>query len=86
MAVIAVAAGYRHSLPAWMTHWFVAITFPLFVYNLTVLLWRERIQSILTRYPWLLTIDLVMAVAILAIGGGWRSSYYFYPTFRTPLL
>lgn len=78
VAVIAVAAGYRHSLPAWMTHWFVAIAFPLFIYNLIIFLWREWIQSILTRYPWLLTIDLVMAIAILTIGGGWRSSYFFY--------
>ncbi len=77
-AVIAVAAGYRYSLPAWMTHWFVAIAFPLFIYNLAALLWREQVESLLTRYFWLLTIDLVMAVAILAIGGGWRSSYFFY--------
>ena len=30
VAVIAVATGYRHSLPAWMINRFVAIAFPLF--------------------------------------------------------
>lgn len=78
VTVIAATAGFRHSLPDWMINWFLLIAAPLFIYNLAALLWRRRLEPILIRYPWLLIIDLLIAVAILSLGGGWRNSYFLY--------
>ena len=78
VVVIGVAAGFRHTLPAWMREEFVLIALPLFGYNLAALLGRRWIELILTRHAGWLVIDLVASIAILAIGGGWRNSYFFY--------
>lgn len=76
--VIAVGASFRHSLPGWMRESFVLIALPLFFYNLAALLGRKRLESLVIRYPELLVVDLGIAIAILAIGGGWRNSYFVY--------
>ncbi len=78
VVVIAVAAAFRDTLPGWMREAFVLIVLPLFGYNLAALLGRKRLEFILTRHPEWLVVDLVFSVAILAIGGGWRNSYFFY--------
>ena len=48
VVVIGVAAGFRHTLPAWMREEFVLIALPLFGYNLAALLGRRWIELILT--------------------------------------
>lgn len=76
--VIAVAAAFRHTLPAWMREEFVLIALPLFGYNLAALLGRQQLERFLTHHPVWLVVDLVVSIALLAIGGGWRNSYFFY--------
>ncbi len=78
VVVIAVAAAFRHALPVWMREGFVLIALPLFCYNLAALLGRKQLERLLIRHPGLLVVDLVISVAVLAIGGGWRNSYFFY--------
>lgn len=78
VVVIGVATGFRHTLPAWMREEFVLIALPLFGYNLVALLGRQQLELILARYPGWLVVDLVVSIAILTIGGGWRNSYFFY--------
>lgn len=78
VVVIAVAAEFRHALPAWMREEFVLVALPLFGYNLAALLGRQRLERFLIRYPGWLVVDLVISVALLAIGGGWRNSYFSY--------
>lgn len=78
VAGIATTAGFRRSLPDWMIRWFLLIAAPLFIYNLAGFLCRKRLESILTQRPWLLMVDLLIAVAILSLGGGWRNSYFMY--------
>jgi signal transduction histidine kinase len=78
VAGIAATAGSRHSLPDWMIGSFLLIAAPLFIYNMVAFLWRKRLESILTQYPWLLMMDLLIAVTILSLGGGWRNSYFMY--------
>ena len=58
VVVIAVAAGFRYALPAWMREEFVLIALPLFGYNLAALLGRQRLELILTRYPGWLVVDV----------------------------
>lgn len=76
--VIAVGAAFRHSLPGWMRESFVLIALPLFCYNLAALLGRRRLEALVIRHPGLLAVDLAIAITILAIGGGWRNSYFVY--------
>lgn len=78
VVVIAVAAEFRHALPVWMREEFVLVALPLFGYNLAALLGRQRLERFLIRYPGWLIVDLVVSIALLAIGGGWRNSYFSY--------
>jgi len=84
VVVIAIAAAFRHPPPVWIREELVLIALPLFGYNLAALLGCQRLERFLTRHPAWLVVDLVISVALLAIGGGWRNSYFFYTL--TPLI
>ena len=86
-AVVAIAAtvAIRQPLPEGMIHGFLWIAAPLFVYNLAALLWRQQIEPLLARYPWLLLVDLTISVALLTVGCDWRNAYFVY-TLTTPIL
>jgi len=57
----------------------------LLLYNLAALKWRNALEHLLARHPLLLLVDLTVAMALLSIGGAWRSSYFVY-TLTTLLL
>ncbi|MEW6418946.1 MAG: ATP-binding protein [Nitrospirota bacterium] len=68
----------RYALPLWMAEWFQRISYPLLVYNLSLLIFYKKITIFLQKYPFILFVDLFIAIGILQIGGGWRSSYFVY--------
>ncbi len=61
-----------------MAQWFSWVSYPLIAYNLILLVAYRKLTRFLRKYPPLLIIDLVISVAILSIGAGWRSSYFVY--------
>lgn len=75
---VLVAWPVRGALPPWMTEWYWLISFPLLLYNSAFLIVHKKITSFLQKHPSALFMDLVMAIGILQIGGGWRSSYFVY--------
>jgi signal transduction histidine kinase len=75
----------RPTLPLWMLEWFGRISYPLILYSLLLLLFHKKTGSLLNRHPWLLYLDLLISVAIIQIGGSWRSSYFGY-TITTMIL
>lgn len=44
----------------------------------------RQLNRLLRTYPWLLALDLLLASALIALSGGWRSPYYLYAL--SPLL
>ncbi len=75
----------RNTLPLWMIESYHRIAYPLLLYNIALLVFYKRTAVFLLRHPVALFIDLVIAMAIIQLGGGWRSSYFGY-TFSTIIL
>ncbi len=80
--VAMVTLRFRQTLPEPMIEWFRFISYPLLVYGLLLILLHKIVSGWLQRYPALMLIDLFIGIAILQIGGAWRSSYFGY-TFST---
>jgi len=80
VTVILVIAtlSIRPTLPLWMLAWFERVSYPLLAYTLLSLLCHKQTAALLDRYPWLLSLDTLISVAIILIGGSWRSSYFGY--------
>jgi len=59
-AVVAIAATVelRQTLPLWMRDWILYVSFPLLLYNLAALKWRNALEHLLARHPLLLLVDL----------------------------
>ena len=78
VAVVVLTLPGRAVLPLWMAEWYRLISYPLFLYNIAFLVFHRKIAIFLQEHPSVLLIDLFIAIGILQIGGGWRSSYFLY--------
>jgi signal transduction histidine kinase len=68
----------RTTLPLWIIEWFRLVSYPLLVYSLASLIFYKKAAALLHKYPFILFVDLSIAVGIIQIGGSWRSSYFGY--------
>ena len=78
LVLVVVALPARTVLPMWMAEWYRLIFYPLFLYNVAFLVFHSKVATFLQKHPSVLLIDLSIAIGILQIGGGWRSSYFVY--------
>ncbi|HDH06017.1 MAG TPA: hypothetical protein ENH01_09970 [Nitrospirae bacterium] len=85
VVLVIVTLPIRDTLPLWMIESFHRIAYPLLIYNIALLVFHKRTSAFLLRHPGALFADLFIAIAIIQIGGGWRSSYFGY-TFSTIIL
>ena len=78
VTAVLIICPVRSTLPHWMGKCFQNISYPLFFYNMVFLIFHKKIAAFLQKYPIILLLDFSIAVGILQIGGGWRSSYFVY--------
>jgi signal transduction histidine kinase len=78
VVVVILTLPARQALPQFMAQWLHLISYPLLFYNLMLLIFHKKTAIFLQKHPLVLFIDLFIAVGILQIGGGWRSSYFGY--------
>jgi hypothetical protein len=52
--------------------------------NLLISLYHRPLNRDVTRFPWLLAIDLILVAVVVALSGRWRTPYYLYAL--SPLL
>ena len=83
--IIFFSVEARTSIPKWMFNLFKTFTYPLFFYNLVLLIFHKPLAHILDKYRFILIFDILIGIVLLFIGAGWRSSYFAY-TFSTLIL
>lgn len=78
VSVVMFTVPMRHALPAWMAAGYQRWSYPLFAYAVVSFLFRKQLASFLQNRPAYLYPDLLISVAVLFLGGSWRSSYFAY--------
>jgi len=78
VSVVMFTVPMRHALPTWVAADYQRWSYPLFAYSLVSFLVRKELAPFLRNHPGYLYPDLLISVAVLFLGGSWRSSYFAY--------